>query len=108
VRKPIVVQRGVKSPVTRNEVNVALTIRCRACSRCPDRPIRAIWRYVQNGEEEDLTLPSARDVRELAEDKMPGELRSLKEKGWAKGVISGARLYGPVGRPALARESRGD
>ena len=46
--------------------------------------------------EEDLTLPSVQDARELADDKMPVELRSSKEQGWAKGVLSGARAYGPV------------
>ena len=42
------------------------------------------------------TLPAAANARTLAVREMPGKLRRLGEDGWAKGLLSGARVYGPV------------
>lgn len=47
--------------------------------------------------EQSLNLPSAGDAQQLAAgDKMPNKLRHWKEEGWAKRILSGACVYGPV------------
>ena len=42
------------------------------------------------------TLPSLANARTLAVDEMPGKLQRFRAGGWAKGILSGARIYGPV------------
>jgi hypothetical protein len=42
------------------------------------------------------TLPSLANARTLASNEMPGKLRRFRSDGWAKGILSGARIYGPV------------
>jgi hypothetical protein len=49
-----------------------------------------------DADRDDLSLPSATAARELAANRMPAELRGLKEKGWAEGVVARAHAYGPV------------
>jgi hypothetical protein len=46
---------------------------------------------------QNLNLPSVGDAQKLAAgEKMPDKLRHWREEGWAQGVLSGARVYGPV------------
>lgn len=42
------------------------------------------------------TLPLHANARSLAVNEMPGKLRRFRADGWAKSILSGARLYGPV------------
>jgi hypothetical protein len=46
--------------------------------------------------EQDLALPSAREARALAENEMPAKLRHFKHQDWARQVLAGGRIYGPV------------
>ena len=42
------------------------------------------------------TLPSLANARTLAVSQMPGKLKHVGADGWAKSILSGARIYGPV------------
>ena len=42
------------------------------------------------------TLPSLANARTLAVNEMPGKLQRFRADGWAKGILSGASIYGPV------------
>jgi len=42
------------------------------------------------------TLPSLANARTLAVSQMPGKLKRVGADGWAKSILSGARIYGPV------------
>ena len=42
------------------------------------------------------TLPSVANARTLAVSQMPGKLKHVGADGWAKGILSGASIYGPV------------
>jgi hypothetical protein len=42
------------------------------------------------------TLPSLANARTLAVNEMPGKLQHFGPHGWATGILSGARIYGPV------------
>lgn len=41
-------------------------------------------------------LPSLASARTLAVSEMPGKLQRFGPNGWAKGILSGASIYGPV------------
>lgn len=43
-----------------------------------------------------LTLPSAKNARTMAIKAMPGKLQRFKDDGWAKGILAGAKIYGPA------------
>jgi hypothetical protein len=46
---------------------------------------------------QDLNLPAAEEAQNLATGKkMSNKLRHWKEEGWAQGILSSARVYGPV------------
>jgi hypothetical protein len=49
-----------------------------------------------DAEEQSLALPSAADAQDLVAKKLPAKLQQWKDDGWAKRVLSGACLYGPV------------
>ena len=42
------------------------------------------------------TLPSLANARALAVNEMPGKLERFRPGRWAKDILSGARIYGPV------------
>jgi hypothetical protein len=42
------------------------------------------------------TLPSLASARTVAVNEMPGKLQRFGPNGWAKGILSDARIYGPV------------
>jgi len=42
------------------------------------------------------TLPSLANARTLAVSQLPGKLKHVGADGWAKSILSGARIYGPV------------
>jgi hypothetical protein len=43
-----------------------------------------------------MNLPPVETVRAAAEKLLPGKLERWKHKGWARGVLAAADLYGPV------------
>jgi hypothetical protein len=43
-----------------------------------------------------MNFPSADDVHRAAVEGLPGKLDRCKAPGWARGVLAGATLYGPV------------